>query len=525
MGSMSRRTISRLGAALGPGMLMLALGLIGAGRPVLSWDEIATADVARRTPGQIWHLIQHVDGVFAPYYSVSHYWTALAGDGPVALRLPSVVAMAGAAALVGVLGTRYFGAGTGAIAGVVFCLLPNVTRYAAEARPYAFACFFSLLALSLLHRALDRPGPARWIPYAVAVAFVGLSHLIALTTLSAHAVAVWRHGSRRTAKSWAASAAPALLALVPIFWLGVHQREEQLSWVPPLSTGVLWKFPGDVVGSEATGWLVLGFAVLGLCRPLPHRAVLTALAGGPIVAVAAVSLVVAPYWVPRYLLVVLAPLALLAAAGVRDVLAVARQPAPARIPRSRSVLPAGVPLPALVGARSGPLPPGPAVPAPAPPPARAPRAPTASTAAVLMLLTVSVYPAQRAVREPHAKSGSDYRTAAALVAHYQLPGDDIVYSANSRTMRAGLTYYLRHAPRDVLLSRTAASAGRLRASEHLPDPGRFAGIERLWVLVYGVHSDPLSGRSDLRPVVSGRFRLDRVWFLRHETLALYVRGR
>jgi mannosyltransferase len=519
---MSRPTVSRLGPALGPGLLMLALGLLGAGRPVLSWDEIATADVARRTPGQIAHLIQHVDGVFAPYYFLVHFWTRLAGDGPVELRLPSIVAMAGAAALVGVLGSRYFGAGTGALAGFLFCLLPNTSRYAAEARPYAFACFSSLLALLMLHRALDRPGRARWIRYAAGVVLIGLSHLIALTTLSAHAATVWRHGSRRTVKRWTASAGPALLVLAPVFWLGVHQRGEQLSWVPPLSTGVLWKFPGEVVGAEAPGWLLLGFAVLGLCRPLPHRAELAALAAGPIVTVGVVSLVVAPYWVPRYLLVVLAPLVLLAAAGLRDVLTVApRRPAPARIPRTRSVT-SPAPLPALVGARSVPALPVPPAPAPVSAPARKSFAPMA---AMLALLTVAVYPAQKAVRGGHAKAGSDYRTAAQLVARFQQPGDAIVYSARSRTMRAGFTYYLRHGPYDVLMSRSAAEAGRLRATEFPPGPGRLAATERLWLLVYGVHHDPLSAREDLRTLVSSEFRLDRVWFPRHETLALYIRDR
>jgi mannosyltransferase len=521
---MSRPTVSRLGPVLGPGLLMLTLGLVGAGRPVLSWDEIATADVARRTPGQIWLLTQHVDGVFAPYYFLSHYWTALAGNSPVDLRLPSIVAMAGAAALVGALGSRYYGPGTGALAGILFCLVPNASRYAAEARPYAFACFFSLLALLLLHRALDRPGPARWILYAVAVVFVGLSHLIALTTLSAHVVAVWRHGSRRTVKGWTASAGPALLALAPVFWLGVQQRGEQLSWVPPLSTGVLWKFPGEVVGSEASGWLLLGFAVLGLCRPLPHRAALAALAGGPIVTVGAVWLVVAPYWVPRYLLIVLAPLVLLAAAGLRDVLSVSRRPVPARIPRTRSVMPVA-PSPALVGARSRPAFTAPPTPVSVLVQARRSVAPLAQMAAVLALLTVAVYPAQRAVRGFHAKTGSDYRTAAALVARYQLPGDAIVYSANSRTMRAGLTYYLEHGPQDVLLARTAAAAGRLLASEFPPASGRLAATSRLWLLVYGVHQDPLSARSDLRTVLSGHFHLDRIWFPQHETLALYIRDR
>ena len=57
---------------------MFAIALIAAGRPVLSWDEIATEDAVRRTPAQIWHLIQHIDGVFGAYYFLIHFWTARA---------------------------------------------------------------------------------------------------------------------------------------------------------------------------------------------------------------------------------------------------------------------------------------------------------------------------------------------------------------------------------------------------------------------------------------------------------------
>ena len=546
---MSRRMLP----SLGPGLLMLVLGLIGAGRPVLSWDEVATADVARRTPGQIWLLIQHVDAVFGPYYFLEHFWTSVAGSGAVSLRLPSIVAMAGAAALVGALGRRYFGPATGAVAGVLFCLLPNTSRYAAEARPYAFACFFSLLALLLLHRALDRPGPGRWVAYAFAVVFVGLAHLIALTTLAAHPVVMWRYGSRRTVKIWTASAGLALLALVPLFWLGMRQRGTQLAWVQPLSTDVLWQFPGNIAGSVAAGWLLLGLTVVGLCRPVRDRPALAAMLFGPLVAVGLLSVLVAPYWVPRYLLVVLAPLVLLAAAGLRDVLFPASGPAAVPIPAPRSPVavspdlvsspPIPGPAPAFPPDPAPAFPPGPApafppdpTPAPALGPASEAPAPvrrrllayaatTARVALIFALVACAVYPAQRIVRGPHAKAGNDYRTAAAIVGHDQLPGDGIVYTAHNRTMRAGLTSYLHHVPQDVLVARTAAAAGQLHAIEAPPTEARLAGTSRLWLFLDGHHPNPLTVRKDLAAVLDGRFHLDRIWFPRNATLALYVRGR
>src|SRR4051812_35773557 len=92
--------------AAGPGLLMLALGLLGSTRSVLSWDEIATADVAHRSVGQIWNLAHHLDAVFSPYYLAMHGWTRLFGDSVLSLRLPSILAMAAAAAVTGELGRR-----------------------------------------------------------------------------------------------------------------------------------------------------------------------------------------------------------------------------------------------------------------------------------------------------------------------------------------------------------------------------------------------------------------------------------
>ena len=108
----------------------------------------------------------------------------------VALRLPSVLAMAGAAGLTAVLGRRLFGAPAGLLAGLLFAVLPGTSRYAQEARPYALVTLFAVLAMVLLVRALDRPGRLRGSFYAAAVAGLGLAHLLALSLLAAHAVVV-----------------------------------------------------------------------------------------------------------------------------------------------------------------------------------------------------------------------------------------------------------------------------------------------------------------------------------------------
>jgi mannosyltransferase len=265
-----------------------------------------------------------------------------------------------------------------------------------------------------------------------------------------------------------------------------------LAWVPPLTAGGIWNFPGMVVGSVPGAWLLLGLALLGIWQPLRHVGEVTALALGPIVVVAAVSVLVAPYWVVRYLLIVLTPLALLAAVGLVR-------------PRNPSTSGAG---PGVDTASAREL--------------RSVALPVLTT---LVVLVAAVYPGQQAVRGATAKNGSDYRTAGQLVRRYQQAGDGIVYSAQSRTMRTGLQYYLRDdpgRPRDLLLARSAAGTGTLRAQEYPDLVNHVRGTARVWIFAYGRHDDPTTVRPALRPLLRGAYRQTRIWHLHRATLALFV---
>ena len=130
------------------------------------------------------------------------------------------------------------------------------------------------------------------------------------------------------------------------------------------------------------------------------------------------------------------------------------------------------------------------------------------------------------MRGPTAKNGSDYRGVTAILAREARPGDVIVYESRTRQLRAGLDHYLRDTPgrpRDVLVARSAAEAGELRAEEY-PNPWtRLRGTARVWLLVYGRHADPTTRRRDLRPALRSEYRKSQVWYVNRATLALYVR--
>jgi mannosyltransferase len=457
----------------GPGIVMLTIGLIHPTRPVLSWDEVATADVAHRSAAQIWQLAHHIDGVFAPYYLLAHVWITLFGDSVLSLRLPSILAMAVTAALTGELGRQLFGARAGTVAGLLLCSIPNISRYAAEARPYAIACMLSVLALLTLDRALDRPGPRRWAAYAAALAALGLFSLVALSALGGH-LGLMLIRARDRWKPWCVAVVAALSVLSPLIWWGVHQRSAQLHWVPPMTPRAVAAFPVNLTGSPEVAGLLTLLLLAAVLRPTRRMVEVAVAALAPPAVVCAAAFAGTSFWVNRYLLFVLAPAVVVAGAGL------ARR-------RGRGL---------------------------------------AAVAAVVALAAVVAVPGQRAVRRPTVKNGSDYRTLAATIRNQQQPGDVIVYG-HDRTMRAGLSYYLRHdrdRPSDVLMRATAAQTATLKAAEY-PDPAtRLATAGRIWLVVYGRHDDPTASRHDVRLLLSEQFRRAGLWTVKHATMALYIRA-
>lgn len=134
-------------------------------------DEAATISGSRRPVGAILKLTTHQDAVHGPYYLLMHAVIAVGGTSETATRLPSLLAMCVAAGLTSVLGRRLardsgLPAPTvlGLLAGLALAAVPLTTRYAQEARPYALATLFAVLATYLLVRARQRAagpgGPA-----------------------------------------------------------------------------------------------------------------------------------------------------------------------------------------------------------------------------------------------------------------------------------------------------------------------------------------------------------------------------
>ncbi|MFG2108554.1 glycosyltransferase family 39 protein [Micromonospora chersina] len=511
-----------------PGLLTLVVTLDGIGHAQPWRDELATWSAATRPVPDLVRLAGTIDAATGPYYLLMHGWTALFGTSPTALRLPSALAMAGAAALTARLGARLAGPRAGLLAGLLLAVLPVTSRYGQEARPYALATLLAVLATLLLVGALHRPAWRRWVGYAVAVAALGLLHLIALTLLAAHALVVLLVAARGPAAAgldppvgptsptdepqavtgeaaptagppaddtqavtggaapaagargpgviwrWLVALLPAAVLVAPLVLAAGGQRGRQLDWVRLARADDLAALPGALAQSGVVGGLLVGLAALGAGRLgrralLPGAAVLL-----PVLLLFAAGTAV-PLWVTRYLVFTVPFACLLAGA-------------------------------ALAGVRLAPA------------------------LAVVTLAGLLGLPDQAALRRTHEWPRSapvDYAGVARIVADHEQPGDAVVYSPRDSWLfpDLGLAYHLgARRPRDVLVVRDQRQRADLWAAECDRPAECLAGVDRVWLVVTGRRADPLAAvRGAKGDALRDAFTVRQVWPRPGLTVALLTR--
>src|SRR5215472_8241944 len=194
-----------------PALVALADGLYQIQRPSLWRDEGATLAAIHRSLPQLVSMLGHQDVVHGAYYVFMWLETRVAGTSALALRFPSAVGMAVAAALTATLGRRLVSSWAGLAAGLVFAVLPSVTWYAQNARSYALVTALATIASYLLVRAMAA-GPGRrwrWLTgYGAALAAMGLGNIFALLLIPAHGLTLALWARRGPSADDGASTAP-----------------------------------------------------------------------------------------------------------------------------------------------------------------------------------------------------------------------------------------------------------------------------------------------------------------------------
>ncbi|RZU50578.1 mannosyltransferase [Krasilnikovia cinnamomea] len=448
---------SAAAVAAAPFAFTLAVMLFGIGDRQLWRDEHATWWAASLSWGDLRHLVGTVDVVLFPYYVLMHVWIGVFGASPTALRLPSALFMAVAAGLLALLGRRLFDAPSGVVAGLLLAVIPAISRYGQEARPYAMTLAATVAAALLLMRALEKPSPWRWVGYGLAVLWVACSHIVALMALAAHLVVVAavlaRAGARRRPIlfGWPLAVGAALLIAAPLVLVGSRQGG-QISWVPDPVWARVESFPASMFmsGAVAGSIVVLGVAALALMHatPAPDRR------PGLLLAVWAVLPPVVAYYTfdefslfyPRYLLFTV----------------------PAW------VLAAGWALRRLAGST---------------------RALVPVALAAVVALAAAGLPDQRFVRSDAVENEFAFAAAARYLGDHESPGDGVVYTGYRKTHRA-FRYELEQAgrpvPPEVLTEPPSGQPWSWQRRDRADPVAALAGYQRVWLVSTNPDDDILS---------------------------------
>ncbi|GIJ43377.1 hypothetical protein Val02_02630 [Virgisporangium aliadipatigenens] len=482
---LARRIIDVL--VSGPGLVILPLLLTLAVAThrmtsVTLWrDELATWWAATIPFEDFVRLMQRVDAVHATYYLIMRGWIEIFGDSPTMLRMPSVLAMAGVAVLVAVLGRKLYDPVTGLFAGLLFAVQPAVSRYGQEARGYAFMVLAVTLSVLLLARALEKPTWWRFLGYAVTVVFVGATNLLALVMLVGHAAAVataFRTHGRRVLR-WLPAVSVAVLALIPLVMCSYRQRD-QIAWLPRTDVDRVLAAPAAVFLSGEIALLLIGLAVTAFRFDRRSALMFGWVAAGPVTLVL-ISRYVTTLYEPRYVLWVIPGLVILAAAAVRGM--------------TRKQL----------------------------------RLVAVHAVAIAVLLGLIAQGPHHHVRDSVTRQNFSYDALVKPIIDGYRPGDGIAYVEYEWTfmMKPGIAYSLPDhvRPKEVFVTRTAEDAGWWGPTECATVERCETDAPRIWLVRLGTDDDPLVAVSDLpEAVLRAQYTITQVWRPQNQLVVLLTRN-
>lgn len=231
-------------------------------------DEALTVNIARLPLGELRGALER-DGAPPLYYALLHGWTAVFGDGDLAVRSLSGVFAAGALVAMWYAARRVGGAGLAWTAVVVMATNPFLARYATEARMYSLQVLLVTLGAVAVPRALARPAAGRLAAVAALAAALLYAQYWGFAVVGVVAAALvvvaWRDARARPAalRTLVAVAAGSatFVAWLPTF---LSQRAHTgTPWGEPVLPGlpIGETFLGFSGGPEQEGWLLLLLAV------------------------------------------------------------------------------------------------------------------------------------------------------------------------------------------------------------------------------------------------------------------------
>ncbi|HYL94774.1 MAG TPA: glycosyltransferase family 39 protein [Terriglobales bacterium] len=290
-------------------------------------DEGVSVMLARLDLANLLHILWRREANMALYYGLLRMWLHFGGGDYFVRSLSAVISVA-AIPVIYLLGKRLFGSPTGMLTAALFSVHAWQVRYAQEARSYSLYVLLSLLSCLFFLAAIEKPTRRCWNAYIACSVLAIYGHFFALLVVMAQWASFYflRHdqavsaGFRRSLKTIG-------LLFLPQAVFIVSRGTGPLSWISRPGLQDLHRFLLHLAGNGGDALLLLyavccavalaagGWSARNLSVASWRYLFLLSWLFVPVAITLAFSLI-RPVFLPRYMLTCVAPLLLLAAAGL-----------------------------------------------------------------------------------------------------------------------------------------------------------------------------------------------------------------
>ncbi len=312
--------------AFGAGLFLYRIGSAS-----FWFDEAFSVQAAGQGLRHLLNVSQGAEANMILYNLLLRGWLEL-GSSEIWVRLLSAACMLGAVAVTWLLARRLFDTRVATVSAGLLAANAMVVRYAQEARSYALLLLLVVVATYLLVRALERGERRWWAAYLVVGGLIAYAQVIGALVLLAHAAAILLHPRRPPLRELVTGASLLAVAVAPIALVIGSSAAGGPTWIGPVALGSLGQTAVALAGGLAgpagqPTWLlapayglliVLGATRVRTLRAWPERWAIWLMLGWLILppAVLVIVSVVKPILVARYLIVIVPPVSMLAAAGL-----------------------------------------------------------------------------------------------------------------------------------------------------------------------------------------------------------------
>lgn len=314
----------RCAPAAGVMVLAFLVAMVKLGDRSLWGDEAFSVAVARAPAAEFWRVLAEGQANMALYYLLLRPWIGF-GISEATVRLLSVLAATGAVGVLYVLAGRLFDRRTALMTAIIVALNGFFVRYAQEARSYALVVLLVCLATYLLVRLhQDHPSRTTTAAYVVVSALAVYAHFFAAFVVVAHGVTVLVAGSGRELRQQVLRTLAVAVLCSPLALFIVTEDEGQISHVGRSGIVDVVRALRELAGGSrillvvvcllGLGFLVVAWRQAGRGRTRSEQwpwVLSLAWLAVPIAGAFVVSFV-KPMFVPRYLIVTLPALGLIA---------------------------------------------------------------------------------------------------------------------------------------------------------------------------------------------------------------------